>query len=51
MDEKIYRIWTDEDLRRELMKKGHYRVKDMTLEKYTKQRERVIEEALNMGKV
>jgi hypothetical protein len=37
MGEKIYRIWTDEDLRRELMKKGHYRVKDMILEKYSKQ--------------
>jgi hypothetical protein len=29
----------------------NYRVKDVTLEKYTKQRERVIEEALDMGKV
>lgn len=33
------------------MKGRYYRVKDVTLEKYTKQRERVIEEALAMGKV
>ena len=51
MAEEIYTKWTDEDLKRELMKGGHYRVKDMTLEKYTKQSEWVIEEALDMGKV
>jgi len=33
------------------MKGMHYRVKDMTWEKYTKQRERAVEEALDMGRV
>lgn len=46
--EKIYRIWTDENLRREIIQKGYDRIKDITLEKYTKQWEQVIEEALNM---
>ena len=50
MAEKIYRVWMDEGLRQELIKKGHYRVKDMTLENYAKQWEQVIEEALDMGK-
>ncbi len=46
MAEKIYRIWTDESLRRELIQKGYERVKDLTLENYAKQWEQVIEEAL-----
>lgn len=44
--EKIYRIWTDEDLRQNLIKKGYERVKGMTLENYAKQWEKVIDEAL-----
>lgn len=43
--EKIYRIWTDEDLRQDLTKKGYKRVKDMTLENHSMQREKVIGEA------
>ena len=46
MAEKIYRIWTDEDLRKELIQRGYDRVKNMTLENYAKQWEKVIEEAL-----
>lgn len=46
MAEKIYKIWTDENLRQELIKKGYERVKDVTLENYAKQWEMVIEEAL-----
>lgn len=46
MAEKIYRIWTDEDLRQNLIRKGYERVKDMTLENYAKQWEKVIDEAL-----
>lgn len=46
MAEKIYRIWTDEDLRQNLIRKGYERVKDMTLENYAKQWEKTIDEAL-----
>lgn len=46
MAEKIYRIWTDESLRRELVQKGYERVKNMTLENYAKQWEKIIEEIL-----
>lgn len=46
MAEKIYTIWTDEDLRKKLIQKGYERVKDLTLENYAKQWEKVIEEAL-----
>lgn len=46
MAEKIYRIWTDEVLRQEIIKKGYERVKDMTLENYAWQWEGIIKEAL-----
>lgn len=46
MAEKIYRVWTDEDLRRDLIRKGYERVKDMTLENYAKKWEEIIEAAL-----
>lgn len=46
MAEKIYRIWTDEKLRQELVKKGYESVKELTLENYAKNWERIIEEAL-----
>jgi len=46
--EKIYTIWTNENLRRELIQKGHNKTKDLTLENYSKQWEKVIEEALNL---
>ncbi|MEN3014693.1 MAG: glycosyltransferase, partial [bacterium] len=35
--EKIYRIWTDSDLRRELAERGYNRIKQMTIENYAKQ--------------
>ena len=44
--EKIYIIWTDENLRKELVKKGYERVKNMTLENYAKQWEQIIDKAL-----
>ena len=47
MAEKIYNIWTDENLRAELVQKGYNRIKDLTLENYAKQWEDVIKEALN----
>ncbi len=46
--EKIYRIWTDEGLRKELIQKGYERVKDMTLENYARHWEKIIEEALEI---
>lgn len=48
--EKIYRIWIDRDLRQELIIKGYRRTKDITMEKYAKQWEKVINEALEMIK-
>jgi hypothetical protein len=46
MAEKIYKIWTDEDLRQNLTKKGYERIKDMTLENYAKEWEKIIDEVL-----
>lgn len=42
MAEKIYIIWTNESLRKELIQKGNERIKDLTLENYAKQWEEVI---------
>jgi glycosyltransferase involved in cell wall biosynthesis len=46
MAEKIYQIWTDDNLRQTLIRKGYERVRNMTLENYAKQWEKVIGEAL-----
>jgi len=46
MADKIYKIWVDKDFRNDLIKKGYKKVKDMTLERYAKQWETVIDEAL-----
>lgn len=46
MADKIYHIWTNESLRKELIQKGYQRVKDLTIENYAKQWEEIIEEAL-----
>jgi len=46
MADKIYKIWVDRDLRSDLIRKGYKKVKDMTLERYAKQWEAVIGEAL-----
>jgi glycosyltransferase involved in cell wall biosynthesis len=45
MAEKVYALWTDENMRKELVRKGYERIKDMTLENYAKQWEEVIEAA------
>lgn len=50
MAEKIYRIWIDEDLRKELVEKGYERVEDMTLERYAKQWEDVIKKVMGRAK-
>lgn len=46
MAEKIYRIWIDEDLRKQLIQKDYGKIKAMTLENYARQWEMVIEEAM-----
>ncbi len=46
MADKIYEIWTDGDLRQELIEKGYRRVKGLTLEGYAKQWDKIIGEAL-----
>jgi glycosyltransferase involved in cell wall biosynthesis len=47
--DKIYKIWMDKDLRSDLIRKGYKKIKDITLERYAKQWEDVIDEAL--GKI
>jgi len=42
MAEKIYKVWTNEELRKDFIKKGHERVKDLTLKNYAEQWEDVI---------
>lgn len=46
MAEKIYKVWTDKDLRKELAKRGYEMVKYLTLENYAKQQEKIIEEVI-----
>lgn len=46
---KIHRIWTDEKLRSDLRKRGYKKVKDLTLENYARQWEKIIEEAMSMA--
>ncbi len=47
MAEKIFIIWTNENLRNELINKGFERVKDLTIENYAKEWEKILEEAKN----
>lgn len=46
MAEKIYKIWINENLRESIIKKGHKRVQELTLENYAKQWEKIIDETL-----
>lgn len=48
MAEKIYKIWMDEKLRQILIERGRERTKNLTLENYAKEWEKVIEEALTI---
>ena len=50
MAAKIYKIWTDEIVRKELIQKGYDRIKDMTLENYATHWEGIIKEALELAK-
>lgn len=50
MAEKIYKIWTAESLRKELVNKGYERIKNLTLENYAKQWEEIIREAIRNEK-
>ena len=47
--DKISSIWGDNSLRQELIRKGYERIKDLTLENYARQWEKIIEEALSRG--
>ena len=44
--DKIYKIWVDKGLKIDLIRKGYKKVKEMTLERYAKQWEAVIDESL-----
>jgi glycosyltransferase involved in cell wall biosynthesis len=46
MAEKIYIVWTDAKMRENLVQKGAERVKDLTIENYGKQWEKILEEVL-----
>jgi len=46
IEEKIYKIWTDKDLRIDLIRKGYKKAEDMILERYAKQWEAVINDVL-----
>jgi len=48
MAEKIFIIWTDENLRSELINKGFERVKELTIENYAKEWEKILEEVKNV---
>jgi len=48
MAEKIFIIWTDKNLRDELINKGFKRVKDLTIENYAKEWEKILEEVKNV---
>jgi len=45
MAEKIYKIWNDESLRKELVNRGYERIKNLTLENYAKQLDEIIKAA------
>ena len=46
ISEKIFKIWTDESLRRKLILKGYEKTKNLTLENYAQKWESLIEEAV-----
>ena len=45
--QKIYKVWTDNDLRIKLIAKANEKAKSLVLEKYAKKWEKVVEEGLN----
>jgi len=44
--EKVYKVWTDENLRKEMIERGYSQAQNLTLESYGKEWLSVIEEAL-----
>jgi len=46
MAERIYKVWADENLRKELIQKGYKRAKDMPLRNYARKWGEIIEETL-----
>ena len=47
MADKIYKVWTDEDLRKKMAERGRERTKDLTLENNAKKWEKIMAEALD----
>ena len=47
MAQKIYKVWTDNDLRIKLIAKANEKAKSLVLEKYAEKWEKVIDEALS----
>jgi len=50
MAEKIYKIWTDDELKQRLIKNGYERVKNLTLENYARNWEEVIDTAIQKSR-
>jgi len=48
--DKIYRVWVDENLRKELIGQAREKSKEITLENYARKWKEVVNEALNYGK-
>jgi len=45
MADKVFKIWTDESLRKEVVNRGCERIKILTLENYAKQLDEIIKAA------
>jgi len=45
--EKIYKIWTDENLREKFAREGYNRIKELTIENYAKEWEKIINEVVS----
>jgi len=50
MAEKIYQVWTNKELRKQLVEKGKEKAQSINLENYSQYWEKAIKEAINNGK-
>lgn len=48
--DQIYKIWTDADLRKELVKRGYERIKDLTLDTYAQKWQKLIEKTISKSR-
>jgi glycosyltransferase involved in cell wall biosynthesis len=48
MAKKIYHVWIDENLRKELTRKGYKRVEDLNIENYAKRWEEILSEMISL---